>query len=536
MNKYLLLTKTQLLEFVPKFMSRGKKATKAIGYGGFAVFGLIAAAFAGVYEYMFANMFALGGVLDTFPTFLATVTMFVIILTTIGTSRQMIFSFGKIDSALSLPVSNATVIAVRLTIIYLYNLFCSALLLLPGCVVYMVVGGFDALFLAVNIVTMLFIPMVPLVFAAVIGAVLAFMSARFRYANIVNTVFLFAFLIAWIAFCGALGFYSGSGEGGAQMSNITVVNPFSGMLTRAYSGNFLSLLLFAAISVGTFLLFCVVFSKFFKSLQAAFAARVGRVKYSYEKSSSSAFKALFHKERAKLVSSSAYMANALLGPLFVIIAAVALIIFKGRIVGLLETAVTELETEYSALLRLVGLIIPVALIYFGGMGTVSSCSISLEGRSFATLKSSPVSGKTVILAKLAFSSLVTVAPMAVASAVIAFSFGFAPLNIICIILTPTLYCYALSAYGLLLNLKKYRFDYSNETQIIKQSFSVFVTVMTTIGIAMLLGAATALVAIFAPGSVDIASLAILALMIVLASAMTAIMLTKGEKMYNRIEI
>ena len=532
MNKYLLLTKTQMLEFVPKFLSRGKAAKKAIGYGGFALFGIFIAALAGAYEYMYATIFSQAGILDAFSPFLATVSMFIIILTTIGSSRQMIFSFGKIDSALSLPVSNATVIAARLTIIYLYNLFFSSIILLPGCVIYMLLAGFDPVFLIVSLIAMLFVPMVPLVFAAVIGALLAFMSARFRYANIVNTILIFAFLLAWIVLCGVFGFYSGSGEGAAQMTNIMAVNPFNGMLTRAYSGDFISLLLFAAVSAGTFILFCLAFSKCFKSLQTAFASRLGKVKYSYEKSNSSSFKALLSKEKSRFLSSSAYMSNACIGPLLLIIAGIVLIVFKDRLIEY----IVPMFDSYDVMMKVLSALLPLAIIYFGGLGTVSSCSISLEGKSFAILKSLPVPGKTVIKAKLTFSCIISVVPVFIVSTVSAIVFGFPVPNALCVILTPTLYSFFVNVFGLLMNLKKYRFDYSNETQIIKQSLPVTLTVLMTLGLTMVLIAVTVITAIFSAENIAVASFCVLGIMAIAAAAASYVLFSKGEKMYRNILI
>ena len=73
-------------------------------------------------------------------------------------------------------------------------------MVIPSLIVWLVCLGFDAAVFIKGLFSVLFIPMIPLAIAALIGIVITYISARFKYKNLVMIILSMAGLLAIMYF------------------------------------------------------------------------------------------------------------------------------------------------------------------------------------------------------------------------------------------------------------------------------------------------------------------------------------------------
>ena len=117
--------------------------------------------------------------------------------------------------------------------------------------------------------------------------------------------------------------------------------------------------------------------------------------------------------------------------------------------------------------------------YLFAMGAAMTCftnaSISLEGKTFPMLKSLPVSVRTILSSKLGLHLLICLPFIGLAALISGIVCGFSAPDILVTVLVPLLYSYNTGVVGLLINLKKYKFDWATEMHVAKNSLPVAIT-------------------------------------------------------------
>jgi len=125
----------------------------------------------------------------------------------------------------------------------------------------------------------------------------------------------------------------------------------------------------------------------------------------------------------------------------------------------------------------IGEVLALVLAWLASMSCLTGCSISLEGRTMWQLKSLPVRGLDVFHAKLGLN-LMTVLPVTLlAGAGAAFALRLSAPGWLWLELVPALYTFLIVQTGLLVNVKWHRFDWTNETTIVKQSAGTMIPVL-----------------------------------------------------------
>ena len=109
---------------------------------------------------------------------------------------------------------------------------------------------------------------------------------------------------------------------------------------------------------------------------------------------------------------------------------------------------------------------------------ISACSLSLEGKEFWIIKAMPISPKTVLLSK-ALMQFVICAPVVLVSTVLMLiASSVSPLYYVVYIIAAELVNLAFSFFGILINVAFPKFNYDNEAQVVKQSLSTLVSMLT----------------------------------------------------------
>jgi len=134
----------------------------------------------------------------------------------------------------------------------------------------------------------------------------------------------------------------------------------------------------------------------------------------------------------------------------------------------------------------------IVLIMFGFLlSTVytSAISLSLEGKNFWLLKSLPISAKKIMISKMYFNVILAL-PVAI---ITLFSISFALetefLMVLIMLMVIVSFSLATSILGSIINLHFPKFEYKNETEVVKQSIGAFLGMFTGWIIIVLLGVA-----------------------------------------------
>lgn len=444
---------------------------------GFSLLGLMILATSAFYSYMIAEIFSVMDLLRILPALMMAVSSLMTLVTTIYKAGSVLFSFQDYDLVMSLPISQKSVVASRIVILYLMNELFALVLLLPMMVVYAIFAQPGIAFYGIFFLTLLCVPMLPVVIASVIGVVVSMISARFRHKNLVGTLLMLLAVLAIMI--GSFGLDGSSMEqigelGTAFMKTVNRIYPLAGMYTDALcDGKLLPLLGFLACSVLPFALFVMIVSKWFQTMHT-FCSSVGTrsnfVLGKEKRKTHTPFLALYQKEFRRFLSSPLYILNTSIGMILSVILAVAIFFVPSQTM--------EQMVGLPGFSQMISLIAPIFLSFFIGMSSTSACSISLEGKSLWIIRSLPVDTSTIFAAKIGVNLTITVPISILDSFLLGLFLQPDLIGWIGMFVIPLLYCFYISLAGLACNLRFPNFAWTSETAVIKQSAATFCGVMS----------------------------------------------------------
>ncbi|WP_054954646.1 hypothetical protein [Paenibacillus dakarensis] len=425
------------------------------------------------YSYGMAMAFEQMGRMDLLLAIMMAVTSLVGFFTTVYKAGDVLFNFKDYDLVMSLPVRTSDVVGSRVLQLYVLNIFFSLIVMVPAGAVYAIKVNPGALYYLFFLITLLFIPLVPIIAATIIGALISWFSSRFKSSRLISIILTFAVVIVFM-----LGSFRMEGneqlltDMGIQMADMIFnLYPLTAMYVDAVCSYQLApLLLFIAISVLAFMLFTYVLGTRFKAIHTGLTTSHTSSKYQMkELKTSSAFQALYKKELRRYRSSSLYVLNTSIGMVLLLVMSISLLFVDAKSLGqMLE--IPELSDYLSRLA-------PLFVSLFIALSCTTSSSISLEGSNLWILKSAPVSKSTILFSKVAVNLTVTVPILLVSGVLLMISLRTGWLESILLLVIPVLYACYTAMVGVLVNLKLPNFTWTSEVTVIKQSAAVLVSML-----------------------------------------------------------
>ena len=214
--------------------------------------------------------------------------------------------------------------------------------------------------------------------------------------------------------------------------------------------------------------------------------------------------------------------NGIIGPIIVIIMAIII--------------ATETKGLTGDVLNVFAVISMTLLTLSLGIAPTTAVSISIEGNKFYSLKSLPISYRTLILSKLTFNFILSFPFMLIAQIIIwiinPFEFGVSLLLFFYYITSLVLYI----SFGMLMNIKMPKLKWTSETQAVKQGASMITTMIVNMIISFI---PMIIYFIFSP---DIQAFGITLYMgiififnFILAIIVISLLFTIGKKWFNEIQ-
>ena len=186
---------------------------------------------------------------------------------------------------------------------------------------------------------------------------------------------------------------------------------------------------------------------------------------------SSVVRALYKKELKRLFSSSIYLVNTATGGLLVMIFSVLFFFVP----------VDTLFTSFGVLSSSSGTFITaVVAIFFSfplAIMSTTSASISLEGRNVWILQTLPVSTSMILHVKSAVDLTVKLPCIIVAATLATIGLQLPFSACLAFLFVPAIYSLFSSQMGLLMDIRKPNYTWTNETQVVKQGISVLLTML-----------------------------------------------------------
>ena len=427
------------------------------------------------YNYMLGSALKSFNSLELLPAIMLFAACFTNLITTVFKIKGTVFAFRDYDLLMSLPVSTAAVIASRLTILYVYNMLFTAIIMLPMTVVYGYLAKAGISFYILSLLLIIFVPVIPLTAASVIGTLIAYLASKFRRNNLLNILFSlgFVFVIIGLQFMLQGGAGDLANLGKALTEQIYRFYPLARMYTKAVTeGDLVSFFLFIAISLAAFILYTALVRLFFKRINTLMMSARARADYKLvELKVASPLKALYIKELRRYFSSSIYVLNTGIGIVMITVLAVA---------GLFVDIEGIFGGEQS--LGLLGDNLVLGLVFFIMLSCTTMASISLEGKNFWIIKTLPVEPMTVFFSKIAVNLTICL-PVLLDAVLLGIIFKLEAGGIIILVLVSAAASLFIAMYGLIINLMLPNFTWTAEVAAVKQSASTMVTVFSSFGFA-----------------------------------------------------
>jgi len=472
MNNFLLITKIQfysLFGINKALHSKEGSEKKKLIKTAFLMLG-IAVLFIGMsvfYNFMFADVIKETGL--SYKLLPAAMMAFGCILTffnTIYKTNGTVFGFKDFDMIMSLPVKKTHVIASKVTFVYLLDLMTTLVMMIPAGIIYGVYVKADVLFYIYYFISLPFVPLIPMILGLFLGALVTYITSRFKKSNIFSII-LYIVVFAAIMF---LFYGNPSNEQYTNMLNgLNKIYPLANFYIDATcGGNILYLVIFILSSSVLTVIFFYLMGVNYLKINTAILTKSTGAKYDMKKTKQvSPVKALFVKEIKRLLGLPIYVMNSCIGAIMAVLFSVyAIITMNSETIVIFRNMIGELPIVSYALPLLISFILTIT--------ATTTCSISLEGKNFWILKSSPLRTKDILLAKL-LVNYVAILPFGYISSVLLgialnIGIGYQIYSLVAITLLVSLS----SALGLVINLKFVKLEWASEVVAIKQSAAVMI--------------------------------------------------------------
>lgn len=397
------------------------------------------------------------------------------------TAKAQLYEAKDNDLLLSLPIKPAYVLLSRMFMLWVLAFGMELLVAVPALAAWQGSGGFGGAELAWFIVLfILLLPFLALAVSALFGWILSLVSARIGGSKSLITVVLsLIFLLAYMYFASnmntLLSELAMNPDGAAHALGAVVLLKWIGDACAA--GSAAAGLKVAAVIIACFGLVYLVLARSFVRTATDRRGSGKKKAADLRAKTRSAGSALFSRELSRLLSSPGYLLNCGLGAFLAPIGAVVLLI-KGR--ELLTVPGFEAYPDLFALAFLAG------LCMMATMCIISAPSVSLEGKSLWIAQSLPVSTRAVLSAKLRLHYAVGLPAILVSAALICALIKPRGLMLVYYFALPGVMSVFLGLLGLTANLRHPKLDYVNETQAVKSSAAVAITMFAGMGLVIVL--------------------------------------------------
>lgn len=392
------------------------------------------------------------------------------LVTGITKVKGTLFGGNDYDMLASLPIPKKNIIFVKFISLYLVQLFYTIIFVLPATIIVTIMGK-QPLWLFDGVLLLIFSPVLPLLLAGILGTAISFISDRFRFGNIIT-------VLIYIAFLGAIMYSSfmlnsGGSEGEYDVSGILQLLNIAGWVnpsTKLLSLNIAVLpYVFYVVSNGVVLLGVILlFAQCYDYFHFLMTATKSHQKY-VERSvrPKGQFKALFVLDLKRYFTSKMYLMNTITSGVMSVLCIVIMIITFQSIEDPEAVSILKMIIPYFVLI----------VVWCVGMAVPSGVAINFEGKTMGQVKALPISYKQYSTSKILLSYLVLAPFILISSIVLTIFTEKNFINIFTIFVLPQVYLFGMSSIAYFINMHFYKLNWSNETEAVKNSAGMLISML-----------------------------------------------------------
>jgi len=469
MNKIFLLLRAQvyntfsLNEIIGKD-NKNKNYTVIMGIG---IFLLIA--FTIGYTVFTALSLVSVGQQDMIPSYMVATSSFIILGFTLLCSNGILFASKDYYMLSSLPLSNRQIISSKFAFMYSLSFLLCILFMLPTGIIWIGSTTVSTIFFLVYLLGIVFVPLVPICIAMLLGILVTKLSSYFQNKNIFSLLFSLLFLGGLL---GIVLYNMGSKTDGESMSvilskQISSLYPPSMLFIYNNTLSFVLNISFYIVSVLVFYLSIKVAGVNYMQINALMLKSNTKSQKKVDLKKRTQIGAMYHKEVGRFFTSYLYMLNTGLGVISLCVLCLLVCIVPLDVIA----RYTGFQVT-SAFIGQYGSLIIASMLT---ISCTTSSSISLEGINIQILQSVPLSKKAFINAKILFNLSLHAVAYIIAIIVFTLRFQLDVIQIVPLIIVPGVYSIFISVVGIYFNNSFPKFDWDNEVIVIKQSIAVILS-------------------------------------------------------------
>ena len=394
-------------------------------------------------------------------------------LLTIFYASGSLFYYKDYDIVGHLPIKPRTIFIAKLIVMIAMLYVIALIAVLPIAFSYFYWQGFNVLSLLLMIVAGLLVPLGTIIVFSFLSLVIALITSKLRFGKIISMIALFVLLIAFMflmmqvneadvnPLTGQIDLFKGIADSYPPLTwyrNVIANHDWLQFLYLIGSHG----LLFTAFVFGGAKLSEITNKR---GIRTVTHHKQGAVKLVQ----TNVMVGLVKKELKKLFSSVIYAMNSLFGLVLIIVLSVASLFFSEEILSFLQEEMNGLAS---------GDMIVVVIMAFSIVMTMSpAMSLSLEGKKLWILKSLPIPAHQTMFSKVIMNIVIVVPVMVLGTLLFGFSSKISIWNqLTMLVLFLSLSIVTSLLYGLI-NMLVPKFEYANETEVVKQSLSVFLAIL-----------------------------------------------------------
>lgn len=397
-------------------------------------------------------------------------------------SQGILFECKDNDLLFSLPIPKSKILFVRIFKLLLFQYLYNLMFLLPAFIVYIYFEHPSISFYLLSILMTILIPIIPTVISSIVGYLIKLISSKSNYKKIMQTI------LSSIIFLGI--FFLSMNMNNFIEDIVVKASSINDMLTKIYypigayislidNFNILVFIKLLLINIIPFILFILLGSKYyFKIISNSKESITRKNKKRGELfKKNSPIKALTIKELKRYFSSSVYIYNTIFGLLLILVITILLCIKGNSVIDML------LNSEGIDSINISLPIIYYILVLFScSMTSITSSSISLEGKTINITKSLPIKEKDILKSKIIYPYIIEL-PFILISELLFFIVFKINIAYIILIFSMSIIIITLSSIiGLIINLKYPKMNARGDTEVVKQSISSMISVFIGMGI------------------------------------------------------
>ncbi len=412
------------------------------------------------------------GAAQVVPAYLIFIASVLTLVFGVFKAGNMLFRRQGYDMLSVMPLSKWAIIISRFLRLYVDNLWVMLLVMVPGMVVYGIVEQPEAGFYMAGVLIVLITPLLIVALSAGLGALITGIASRMKYKALVEAGLSVCVVVGMLVFSSRL---AGVEENFTMEMLKNMTNMVTDVIGSLYppavwlgnamiQGKVVEPLLFGLGSFGVLgVVIAVVSVNFHKICRSLFATSAKHDYQAEQLCQSSIMKALVIREVKRYFSSGVYVTNTIIGPIMGVALSISLLFVD------IEAMVGTLPMSMN-----INAAIPWGVGAVFSMMTITSVSISMEGKTAWILQSLPLSGKQILDSKILFQ-LCLFAPFYVVS-VSACIVALQPtvVELLGLLIIPAVICLFSAVFGITVNLWLPRLDWENEVTVVKQSASAIV--------------------------------------------------------------